>query len=347
MPSFTSNSNLKAPQLSYGKIAVAAMLILIFLVSSVEFFFRLRGFPKNIEDSETYWAIQRKDVYTVNSRKRFVVIGTSRSLTDIDTGVMQSEFPAMKVVNLGLWGLFPYQVLKDLAEDPNFDGWILCDTQGWKAPEESAKAYIDYYHKYFTGVWGRIAVLDKEWNVRIKAWLQSHFVLFSPNTKLYEILCLKLKVSARHMNSDRTIPIFFLSKMSPALRAEVRQKRMEEALEQKSLFGPGDMDTVKKFSKNELNRANVLMKKKGGGIIFVRLPTTAERWEHEELVFPKSAWDHISEWSGIPTIHFKDFEELKAFDCPDGSHLDGSDTIQFTRILSRIIKSKIKKGLPD
>jgi hypothetical protein len=63
---------------------------------------------------------------------------------------------------------------------------------------------------------------------------------------------------------------------------------------------------------------------------------------YDQLRAPKAEyWDRIETLSGIPTIHFADYPELASFDCPDNSHIDATDALEFTRRLIPIVKSKL------
>ena len=81
------------------------------------------------------------------------------------------------------------------------------------------------------------------------------------------------------------------------------------------------------------------IRSRGGNVIFVRYPTTGFSREVERQLQPRAeCWDRVIEATGCLGIHFEDHEELKDFDCPEGSHLTQSDAIKFTRRLYAVIK---------
>ena len=80
---------------------------------------------------------------------------------------------------------------------------------------------------------------------------------------------------------------------------------------------------------------------RGGRVAFVAYPTIGESWEFEENAYPKAQyWDIFAMQTFATTIHFKDYDELACFDCPDTSHLDYRDAILFTRSLLKVLAER-------
>jgi len=73
------------------------------------------------------------------------------------------------------------------------------------------------------------------------------------------------------------------------------------------------------------------------------MPTTNGYWEVDKQYAPRTEyWDTITTLTGIPTIHFEDYPELSGFECPDASHLDVTDTVQFTESFTKLVKGVLE-----
>ena len=77
---------------------------------------------------------------------------------------------------------------------------------------------------------------------------------------------------------------------------------------------------------------------RGCRVVFLRMPTGDECWELDEQHWPKAKyWDRFAQGTKAETVHFRDYESLNRFECPDCSHLDDTDAVQFTAALAEIL----------
>ena len=171
----------------------------------------------------------------------------------------------MEVVDLALNGLDGYSVVEDLAGDPRFDGWILCDSMGWDLPNCTAQPYVDYYYASYDNVWGLLASADKRYNVIIKAALQNQFILFSPNFRLFETLFFGIRRPAEidyfRMDHDRHRSIRYHAMLAKDLE-ERRNLRLKELREWPEIFDENTEKNIRRISITRLRRFNDLMEKK-------------------------------------------------------------------------------------
>jgi hypothetical protein len=80
---------------------------------------------------------------------------------------------------------------------------------------------------------------------------------------------------------------------------------------------------------------------KGGRVAFVRMPSVGVVRRVEAAVWPRrDFWNRLANRISVPFIHFEDYPQLAAFDCPDGSHLTAGDAQKFTAALVEILKKK-------
>lgn len=118
-----------------------------------------------------------------------------------------------------------------------------------------------------------------------------------------------------------------------------RQKRVNQARERLRNFeAPTEIESVDNI---RILRAIVSkLAARGARVVFVRFPTSGERWEIDEQMYPRSEyWDRMAREVGGAWIHFKDYPQLAMFELPDTSHIDMRDKDRFTENLINIIRS--------
>jgi len=78
---------------------------------------------------------------------------------------------------------------------------------------------------------------------------------------------------------------------------------------------------------------------RGGEVFFVRHPSSGELRLKEEQVTPRAlVWDRLLRETGTQGVYYEDYPELRDFECPEWSHLSASDSVEYTRRLSEILK---------
>lgn len=340
MPLSISNSNSRIPEAPYKRLWLWTLIIMLIAVVGSEFFWRRRNFLPTVVDTKMFWGIKREQVYNdKNGKKKIVILGASRAQVGLVPEIFEEEFPSYDVVHLALEGTTPFWILKDLAEDPQFNGIIICGmTVNWLLPtdHEESKPWVDYYHANF----GKLSNLDKKLNASFQAWLQSKLVIFSPRLTLQSLL--KTRFSPRplygYMRLDRYRLVNY-SRMNLEELREHKEWRINNAAKAFKNVPNNAILLFEKVVKKDLAKFHALMRDKGGKIILVRMPTSDEHWEYSQEAFPKETfWDRITKWSEMSTIHFYDFEGLSGFECPDASHLDATDAPEFTRNMIAVMK---------
>jgi hypothetical protein len=105
-----------------------------------------------------------------------------------------------------------------------------------------------------------------------------------------------------------------------------------------------DLEAWKKVAADAADAAATI-EKRGGKVVFLRMPTTDIHEQLDELSAPRKQYWDILQRAGLRTIHFKDYPQLSCFDCPDTSHLDQEDAATFTKSLYPIIE-EVGAGVP-
>ncbi|MBN2713633.1 MAG: hypothetical protein JXR97_14525 [Planctomycetes bacterium] len=345
MPSSTSSSNSRLPEMKYGWLWVLIAILFVMLAVSMETFFRRQGHLPTVKDNPSLWSFHRDDVNSADGKKRIVIAGASRAQLGIVPSVMQAAFPEYKIKMLAINGSPGYEVVRGLCEDPEFDGILLWSTLSGEAfpeliPDERKGSR---YNRFYTEDYHRAKTIEKNINSLIKAELESRLVILSDALTIKGILAERFKPAPcfYNMDIDRYRPSQFRSLLS---KNNFKLMKLDRINKRKGISKALDHDLFTDFSQNELSRLRQLQYMKGGSLVMVRMPTTEEHLKIDDHDFPKDKfWDRINGLSGIPTIHFQDYPELADFDCPDTSHLDATDAPEFSRRLAKILKQKLEE----
>ena len=103
-----------------------AIVLAVAACGFVEAHWRALGYRPNILDSRQLWAQQRERV----DRGRGItlaLLGASRTEFGIDPKRLRERLPKYRPVMLAVDAHYPLATLRDLAEDENFRGVVLCD----------------------------------------------------------------------------------------------------------------------------------------------------------------------------------------------------------------------------
>ena len=338
MPSSTSNSNDRIPACPYGRFWFLVLFMCLALLVVEEGAFRIRGYFPTLNDTRELWAYWRGRVYTSKGRRRIVIIGASRAQLGIVPEVLEQEFPQYDVVHLAIDGTGCYAALEDLANDPQFDGVVLCSfhpTIVSPSRLDDQRGHIEYYRN------NRMS-LNRTVNLRLSCMVQGHVCVMdsydNPKYILQGILRKRSHdVPCIRTQFNRYRQAFYHARRNSEQLANMRASRLTAGRE---LLRNSEqpIDAFLEAVDQQIVPLCRMMFAKQGAVIFLRMPESGEYWDETNRVFPKEMyWDKFAERCPAPAIHFLDYPSLSKFTCPEGSHLDYADAVQFTRTLSRII----------
>lgn len=283
------------------------------------------------------WSLHRKQIYARGEETPFVLLGASRIQLGFALDELTRRYPEYRPIQLAIDGHYPWAALRDLAQDEDFRGIVLCSikAEGFSRSHwEDQSPYVTYYQNHSN--------LNKRINAWISSQLQSRIALMYPTLRLDNVLKSLIETASLPappylvtLPSRERIADYSLTNMDA-----FRQDRIASVKEHYA-----DLD---EFSPAEwLQEAMQIepyvraIQKRGGTVVFVRYPSSGEYWEYEERTCPKAqCWDILAEKTEATTIHFRDFPTLARFDCPDTSHLDYRDAIPFTHSLLEILERR-------
>jgi hypothetical protein len=299
-----------------------------------------------LNDTSDLWAQERERV----KPDSIVIIGDSRALFDMDLDVLQQALGS-RPVQLSLVGSCAYPILADLATDEKFRGTVICGivprmffAPGGPLVEASEKALKR--HRSWTPaqrVSHQLGMLAEE---RI-AFLKERDLTLG---KLLETLPIPNRGA---LPPQRIPPPYFQT------TERDRRTRMVEECEQPGplqtrvkegwpiLFTPPPppryipkdkfFEGVSKAIEARFSDTAAAVEKiraRGGRVVFVRFPMTGKLKQLEDAATPRAGpWTRLLNDTRAPGIYFEDYPELASFDCPESSHLNAADSVEFTKRL--------------
>lgn len=305
---------------------VSALVIAASSIAGSELFWRGRGHQPSIANDLDLWALQR-DRISHAGVKGIALVGTSRIQAAIDVQAMQSELPGYVVAQLAVGGSSPVPVLADLAEDSRFRGVVICDiTESYMAfqHESVQQDYVDHYRRSGSG-WD--ARLDRAIGLERQQRMVVGQPELAPATLVGDwLLAGRLpRPSASALRQDRSRPVDF-SRVDLQKRLEFQRELVARHSGPVRMSTSGFLDRI-----SPIEGMVKRIQARGGRVAFVYFPITGIRWDSNEQRFPRSEfWDAFAATTEAFTLHFQDVSAMRDFDCPDYSHIDVADTVEFT-----------------
>jgi len=326
--SFDGSAQDATPRKSWGWCWLGVPILCCALVSSVEAYWRARGFRSDVPNTKELWEYWRSRVYDDDGQV-IVLLGTSRMKADIDLDTVKQRLPRYRVVQLAIVGdSSPIGTLQNLAEDERFRGIVLC---GIMAPLFDRPRWNDQRDFY-----GHRSASRQIRSTVCTNYLQEHLVAFNSRLRLTSLLTRWLDAH-QLPKPDFKRQTFRRSLQYDFFRSEdLGERRQRRAEQYGSLYAQGDASNFVEMRQGlrELNESIQRIRDRGGDVVFVRLPSSGKRLQLEEDRFLKSEfWDRIRGDVLSPCIHFQEVPALAGFECPDDSHLDCRDTTRFTAAL--------------
>lgn len=337
MPSSTSNSksdpSVDGPA-TWRRTWGLALVLALVLLGAWELGWRQFGFVPSVEDDWGIWASRRRLV--AETPETVALVGASRIQLGVEPERFKTE-SGREAVMLAIDGNATMAVLEDLANDPGFTGSVIVSYVPMffaeTTPKESqTRKWLRKYHKQ---TW------SSRFETALRIEVQERFVFRYPGlapARIWEHLLEGTlpRLIYAPMGTDRyraaNYDLIDIVKLR-TVRAKRERRRHLEA----QPLSPEDFDQRMKAMALVVRRIEI----KGGRLAFVRMPSVGVVRRLEAATWPRREfWDRLADRLAVPFVHFEDFPELSAFDCPDGSHLGAADAKAFTAALVKILKEK-------
>jgi hypothetical protein len=333
MLSSTSSSDGKAWLATWA----AALLVAALALFVAERHWRAQGYVPTVLDSTQLWSIQRGRVYG-DSPRPLVLLGASRIEYGVDMKTLRDELPHYKPVMLAVNGLYPLSVLRDLAQDPDFRGVVLCDVESNTFISDYffvQQAYPDYYHQRWTPSWHLHRVL-------LTAWQRAALIA---NPEYGVLASLKRGFGGgvpfrNYVNyySNRSGDIDY-TKTDP----EATKKHFADTVEGNIARLPKrDPDTWLADIAPVYDWVRAIQAR-GGTVIFYESPTLGLTRDINDRLYPREQyWNRFVAASPAPVVSANAVPALANTPLPDDSHIDYRNKAAYTR---KLVDALVERGL--
>jgi hypothetical protein len=347
MHSSISSSERALPEQRWGAAAALAGLLFLAGVAAWELYWRAQQFEPSYIASDGLWAKERRRVDREGDHAT-VLIGSSRTLFDIDLDVWAEVVGSAPPIQLALEGTGAMPALRDIAADPDFSGFLVVgyvpglfhiNVPGFR------ESVFGYYRNETPSQWlgqrismlleMRLAFLDED--SRLKAilgrqpWPQ-RAGMRPPHREVRRLMTLDPRREAkmwRRVEED-------------AAYRELCRDIWRQFLDPPPFLLPTDESVADRVA--ETTRLVAQIRARGGEVVFIRLPSSGEFRDAERRIWPRErCWDPLLAGAGVQGFHFEDHPELMEFDPPEWSHLAAGDTEEFTRRLARLVRPSYER----
>jgi hypothetical protein len=340
MPSFTSNSERVVPQQPWVRIFLISALALAVALGAWESMWRAEGFDPAPQNTNGLWAQTRRraDADPIAT----VIVGSSRVMFDIDLAVWARETGSELPVQLALEGTSPRPFLHNLAMDADFRGFVVVGVTpglffstraGFRADA------IEHYHNETPAQW-----MGQQLSVRLERVVG----FMDPETKLFTRLK-RLAWPQRPgmkpgFRSPRRLAIFDENReadMSAQLETDAAFRQLARDIWLAFMGIPSPPLTDEDITKilDEVAADVILIRDRGGEVIFVRAPSQGPSRQDERLKKPRArTWDRLTDAFPGRTIHFEDHPGLQGYEMPEWSHIAAGEKGEFTTALATLAR---------
>lgn len=326
---------------------VASILCVIALIFW-ESFWRSKGYYPTIDDNKALWAVQRAKVANLSSDD-VILTGSSRVLFDIQLDEFENA-SGKRPIQLAVPGSSPLPIFRDLVENTDFNGTIIVgvtpglffSTTYPKAdPWSRAQSKVEHFYN---------RTYADRLNHQLSLPLQTNLVMMSGHEEQgdenIDLRGLLRRIKLKRRTSGAVYPPFF----EFGDTSLDRNVRMTEQCATDTTFAniiknawkfivtsegppPDKQGTTTFFAKDAKKFI-----KRGGNLILVRCPSSGMFESGEMQFFPRETYfDSLVNVTGAKSYHYKDYETLSHFDCPEWSHLSAEDADSFTKELVKIM----------
>jgi hypothetical protein len=356
MHSSISNFERPIPEQRWTGIALATAMLVLVATVAWELRVRAWGYQPTLNDTADLWAERRATVRPDS----LVIIGDSRALFDTDLGELEKGL-GRRPVQLALVGSCPFPILDDLAKEESFHGTIICSllpaiffAPNGSPPVENSLVALRRY---------RSQTVAQRASHQLSLPLEEHIAFLKQDDLTLEALLKELPIPNRPgalvapalppyfstIDRERRARMFAAAEQPGALQTRIQRGWIPlftppppPSYVPRDVFMAG-LDKSIKTRFGDTVAAVGKIQARGGQVIFVRFPVVGPLKTLEDQLTPRArTWDPLTKATQAPAIHFEDYPELAAFNCPEWSHLSAADSVEFTKRLVLHLRKALK-----
>lgn len=308
----------------WGRTFVAAAVVALAALGWWEGRWRSRGVEPSISSVGASWHVARDRI----GGRSIALVGTSKMQSAIDPWVLGEALGREPAIQLALIDRSPLPILEQMADDSSFAGTVVVDIapriffDGTGGREAAARELLDSYATYRTSPGDRA-------NARMELIVEGSLVLRRPAFSIRRLLDSKLQERELRLPFARVRPDRF--RELDFERVNLESRRLSQATIVATSGRAASEDELESLV-GRTSRAAAEIRRRGGEVVLTLLPVSGRARKEEERRFPRFVyWDVLAAGTGLPSIHFEDFDDLARFDCADGLHLGREQAAAFTR----------------
>ncbi|MDO3385256.1 hypothetical protein QWI17_05315 [Gilvimarinus sp. SDUM040013] len=315
-----------------------SLLVALALCLTAEYYWREQGYTPRILDSAMLWSLERSKATTGNS---LVFVGASRTQFGIHPPTVKKLLPHYQPIMLAVNGMYPLSTLRNLAEDPQFNGTVLLDVDARGMIKDfwwMQQPYVDYYEHQFTPNWYIHRLFLNVW--------QKHTVISRDAMSITETIARTLDTGRMpwkpnyELKSSRAGHLIFTEESAKRLA-----KNFGDQLEQFLEDHPPPPADQWLQELNLLAQWIETIENRGGKVILYEPPVSGRQKSLAESFLPKEQyWDQLISTYHLTAINYQEEPTLQAFEQPDESHVKGDSRDEYTAALIQLM---IDKGLVE
>jgi hypothetical protein len=261
--------------------------------------------------------------------------------TGLDLDTVYERYPHSKAVLLAQSGKrSSYPVFKDIVDRTDYQGTIAIDETESTLVNRANDQLSFVKHCY-----GNFSV-NRQLNRQISTWLQSHLIFLNPQSSSFRLW-------GNLLSERQSPPPFYTTTLGDRQQlidyARAQPKALKQLHDSKLKIDESDRHSVPTFAEwfdraKHWQPAIEKFQRRGGKVIFIRMPVAEERWEFESKIYPPDRyWQPWIKQLNLKSIHFADYADLRMFKLPDTSHLDMHDKKAFTRSLLTHVQAELNR----
>jgi hypothetical protein len=316
------------PTQPWGRVMIGVALALAAGMAALEFNARrLQLSAGDLDNSQVAWTKERVRSDTAN----VAIVGDSRILFDTDLDRFEA-LTGVRPVQLAIHGTSALTLLEDAASNEAFRGLLivgLADTMFFQPFD----GYGEYVRRRgdFTSPSGRAGIEIDHLLQRRLAFLDSNYRLSTLAHRLDPDFRAGVE-GPKHdiwklaqVGEERQTYMWPRIETDQRLRAHARWAW--KGFKEKFSYTPQLMAKGHKRAQAAVAK----IRGRGGEVVFVRPPSTAELRVNEEAQVPKTkGWDLLLRNNNAAGVHFDDLPEARDLDLPEWSHLTRKCATVFT-----------------
>ena len=332
MTSSTSSSDSVRPR--WRKTWALALLLTLVVVGGWEWLMRDAGLGPEYADNRSLWISARHSL-NQHGDNAIALLGASRLQYAVDVETMSEAFDR-PVIQLAVEGTSALALLENLAADPRFHGTVIYSVAPAFAlnsalPRVVAGKQREWVQHYL----GQSRSRRMEQAMRL--YLQGKLAFRSPDAKLTRVTPTIAETGALPDKDQKTtFSNRVLHKDYSKVTAEIDELGMVQFyLENTVPFSLPEFEVVL----NYLETLVQMLRAKGVDVFVLQLPSSAEVYMLESVLFPRERyWAVMEQRLDATFIHADDYPEMANFMSQDGSHIDSKRIVEFTNDLAGVLR---------